>query len=93
MFEVWAPLATAVDVEIGEIRYSMDARAGGWWSAEVPGAGHGTDYRFRLDGGEPLPDPGPGGSPRGSSGPAGSTTTTGSSGTTTCGTAVPCPAR
>ncbi|MEV8631106.1 malto-oligosyltrehalose trehalohydrolase [Streptosporangium sp. NPDC051023] len=57
MFEVWAPQATSVDVEIGEVRYPMAVGAGGWWSAEVPGAGHGTDYRFRLDGGEPLPDP------------------------------------
>ena len=32
--------------------------AGGWWTAEVPGAGHGTDYAFRLDGAaEELPDP------------------------------------
>ena len=29
----------------------------GWWQAEVPTAGHGTDYAFRLDGGDPLPDP------------------------------------
>ncbi len=57
MFEVWAPLATAVDVEIGGVRHPMSARTGGWWVAEVPGAGHGTDYRFRIDGGEPLPDP------------------------------------
>ncbi|GAA3121073.1 malto-oligosyltrehalose trehalohydrolase [Streptosporangium carneum] len=57
MFEVWAPEAMSVDVEIGGIRHPMSAGAGGWWSAEVPGAGHGTDYRFRLDGGEALPDP------------------------------------
>ncbi|MBL7497912.1 malto-oligosyltrehalose trehalohydrolase [Frankia sp. CNm7] len=34
------------------------AGASGWWTAEVPGAGHGTDYAFRLDGAaEELPDP------------------------------------
>ncbi|HEY3036211.1 MAG TPA: malto-oligosyltrehalose trehalohydrolase, partial [Streptosporangiaceae bacterium] len=29
----------------------------GWWQAELPAAGHDVDYAFRLDGGEPLPDP------------------------------------
>src|SRR5262245_33172544 len=29
----------------------------GWWAREAPAAGHGTDYRFAVDGGEPLPDP------------------------------------
>ncbi|GHH68849.1 malto-oligosyltrehalose trehalohydrolase [Streptosporangium violaceochromogenes] len=57
MFEVWAPEAATVEVEIGGVRHPMTPGAGGWWSARVPGAGHGTDYRFRLDGGEPLPDP------------------------------------
>jgi len=31
--------------------------APGWWRADVAAAGDGTDYVFRLDGGEPLPDP------------------------------------
>ncbi|WP_007519536.1 malto-oligosyltrehalose trehalohydrolase [Pseudofrankia saprophytica] len=36
----------------------LAAGPGGWWTAEVPGAGHGTDYAFRLDGtDEELPDP------------------------------------
>ncbi|MBX6387698.1 MAG: malto-oligosyltrehalose trehalohydrolase [Frankia sp.] len=36
----------------------MAAAAGGWWVAEVPDAGHGTDYAFRLDGSaDELPDP------------------------------------
>ena len=29
----------------------------GWWQAGVPEAGHGTDYAFALDGGDPRPDP------------------------------------
>jgi maltooligosyltrehalose trehalohydrolase len=33
------------------------AQRPGWWRADVPGAGAGTDYAFRLDGGEPLADP------------------------------------
>jgi maltooligosyltrehalose trehalohydrolase len=35
----------------------MAAGGRGWWSAEVPDAGTGTDYAFVLDGGAPLPDP------------------------------------
>ncbi len=31
--------------------------ASGWWQLEVPEAGHGTDYAYRVDGGEPRPDP------------------------------------
>ncbi|MFI7533001.1 malto-oligosyltrehalose trehalohydrolase [Streptosporangium sp. NPDC049376] len=57
MFEVWAPQASSVDVEIDGVRHPMVLGAGGWWSARVPGAGHGTDYRFSLDGGPGLPDP------------------------------------
>ncbi len=29
----------------------------GWWHAAVPDAGDCADYAFRLDGGDPLPDP------------------------------------
>src|SRR5262245_13001769 len=29
----------------------------GWWVADVPAAGPGTDYQFSLDGGPALPDP------------------------------------
>src|SRR5712691_8103479 len=36
----------------------MAAGAGpGWWAADVAAACDGTDYAFRLDGGDPLPDP------------------------------------
>jgi maltooligosyltrehalose trehalohydrolase len=51
-FRVWVPAATAVEVEVDGRRYPM-ARDGEWWQAEAPG----TDYMFRIDGGEPLPDP------------------------------------
>ncbi|WP_093259328.1 malto-oligosyltrehalose trehalohydrolase [Thermostaphylospora chromogena] len=57
MFEVWAPAATTVEVEIGGVRHPMHAAGGGWWRAEVADADHGTDYAFRLDGGQPYPDP------------------------------------
>jgi maltooligosyltrehalose trehalohydrolase len=66
VFEVWAPEAGRVEVEVagpgdalGEARHLMWPVEGrpGWWAAEVPRAGHGTDYGFVLDRGRVLPDP------------------------------------
>jgi malto-oligosyltrehalose trehalohydrolase len=58
VFRVWAPEAARAEVDISGHRHPMAANAvPGWWRAEVAEAGHGTDYMFRLDGGEPLPDP------------------------------------
>jgi maltooligosyltrehalose trehalohydrolase len=51
-FRVWAPAATTVEAETGGQRHTM-TRDGEWWRADVSG----TDYAFRIDGGEPLPDP------------------------------------
>ncbi|MBA9007992.1 malto-oligosyltrehalose trehalohydrolase [Thermomonospora cellulosilytica] len=58
-FEVWAPKAGRVEVEAAGSLHAMEPIPGrpGWWAAEVPDAGHGTDYGFRLDGGDVLPDP------------------------------------
>jgi maltooligosyltrehalose trehalohydrolase len=58
VFRVWAPEAASVDVDISGQRHPMTATAApGWWAAEAAGIPDGTDYAFRLDGGEPLPDP------------------------------------
>src|SRR5690606_15841306 len=35
----------------------MQQAGGGWWSVEVPEAGPGSDYGFRVDGGDTRPDP------------------------------------
>ncbi|MFI0357745.1 malto-oligosyltrehalose trehalohydrolase [Actinomadura sp. 9N407] len=63
-FEVWAPDAERVQVATwkGEapVRRLMSPVEGrhGWWGADVPEAGHGTDYGFVLgDQDEILPDP------------------------------------
>ncbi|MFB4305946.1 malto-oligosyltrehalose trehalohydrolase [Actinomadura sp. GTD37] len=57
-FTVWAPAVGRVEVVAAGARHPMRARPSGWWEARVPGAGHGTDYGFVLDGaGEVLPDP------------------------------------
>ncbi|MFC5062476.1 malto-oligosyltrehalose trehalohydrolase [Actinomycetospora atypica] len=56
-FSVWAPEAGSVDVVVGGTARAMARDEGGWWSAHVDGAGHGTDYAYALDGADPLPDP------------------------------------
>ena len=52
---VWAPHASAVDLVLATGRVPMTC-AGEHFEAEVD-AGHGDEYAFSLDGGEPLPDP------------------------------------
>jgi maltooligosyltrehalose trehalohydrolase len=49
-------------VEVAGQRYRLSqegagAAAAGWWSVDVPDVTAGIDYGFRLDDGEPLPDP------------------------------------
>ena len=72
-FSVWAPAAGRVDVEVAGRAVPMSAVPGraGWWAAEAE-AGPGTRYAFRLDGGDPLPDPR---SPRQPDGPQGASQT------------------
>jgi maltooligosyltrehalose trehalohydrolase len=56
-FEVWAPSAQRVEVEVGLDRHEMvPADRPGWWTSDTP-AKHGVDYGFVLDGDGPLPDP------------------------------------
>ena len=72
VFSVWAPSVGRAEVEVAGRRYPMEpGDRPGWWRAEVPVSGE-TDYAFRLDGGEPLPDPR---SPRQPYGPAGASRT------------------
>ena len=64
-FSVWAPAADKVEAEVAGQRYPMSQETAGsgagpgagWWSADVPDVAVGLDYGFRLDDGEPLPDP------------------------------------
>ena len=70
-FRVWAPRPNHVELALtpagaGHVRtggtptpalWPMTREAGGWWSAEVPDAGPGTDYGYVLDGAGPFPDP------------------------------------
>jgi maltooligosyltrehalose trehalohydrolase len=72
-FSVWAPDAGRVDVSVAGVAHPMvrDDSRSGWWTVDAD-APAGTDYAFRLDGGEPLPDPR---SLRQPSGPAGESRT------------------
>jgi maltooligosyltrehalose trehalohydrolase len=56
-FKVWAPRAERVSVVTDAGESAMTADDAGWWTAEVAGAGPGTGYAFRVDGGPERPDP------------------------------------
>ncbi len=65
-FRVWAPRRRSVEVVLegvglengGQRVVGLEPEPSGYFSAPAPDAAHGTLYRFRLDGGEPLyPDP------------------------------------
>ena len=69
-FEVWAPLADSLTVEAGGHSHPMKHTEGGWWRGPVKHAGPGTDYVFRIDGGNPAPDPRSSWQPEGVNGPS-----------------------
>jgi malto-oligosyltrehalose trehalohydrolase len=56
-FRVWAPAASSVEVHLAGHGYPLAPDDGDWWTADVPGAGVGSDYSFRLNGGDLLADP------------------------------------
>ena len=57
-FEVWAPLAKSVAVQVGTGKYPLQQTARGYWAVSVEQAKAGMDYGYILDGQEPaIPDP------------------------------------
>ena len=56
-FEVWAPLAHTVAVQINGKSYPMHQTERGWWKESVEEAHAGARYGFSIDGSDPLPDP------------------------------------
>ena len=56
-FSLWSPSARTVTVVTGDASTAMTPDDGGWWRIDLPEVGHGDDYLFALDGGDPLPDP------------------------------------
>ncbi len=69
--QVWAPAARSVIADVVGARVPLEASDGGWWRADVPAAGHGTDYAFLVDDDPtPLPDPRTRWQPHGVHGPS-----------------------
>ena len=56
-FRVWAPDAAQVALHDGETDRELARRSGGWWQLAAPDLKHGADYAFRIDAGDPRPDP------------------------------------
>ncbi|MHB8575237.1 MAG: malto-oligosyltrehalose trehalohydrolase [Dehalococcoidia bacterium] len=62
-FRVWAPVAERVEVELylpgGSRRMPLlpEANNGGCWAAALADVAAGARYKYRIDGGEPFPDP------------------------------------
>lgn len=60
-FRVWAPGHERVDVVVygpaAEAVHPLEHEGGGWFACVVEGVGAGARYRYRLDGGDALPDP------------------------------------
>ena len=60
-FRVWAPGHDTVDVVLygpdAEAVHPLAAEGEGWFGGWVEGAGAGSRYRYRLDGGDAFPDP------------------------------------
>jgi maltooligosyltrehalose trehalohydrolase len=71
VFQVWAPSASRVDVDVAGTSHAMRAASGraGWWEADVDAPDE-ADYAFRLDGGPALPDPRSARQPEGPAGPS-----------------------
>ena len=68
---VWAPQAARVSLHlpVTDEVVPMEAREGGWWVSPRP-LPTGTDYAYRLDGGDDLPDPRTAWQPHGVHGPS-----------------------
>jgi maltooligosyltrehalose trehalohydrolase len=73
-FRVWAPGHASVEVVLygpdAERVVAMAAEGAGYFAATVEGAGPGTRYRYRLDGGDAFPDPASSAQPDGVHGPS-----------------------
>ncbi|HEY7024727.1 MAG TPA: malto-oligosyltrehalose trehalohydrolase [Candidatus Limnocylindrales bacterium] len=66
---VWAPTATHVDGVVGARRIALEPTGDGWWLSNER-LSPGTDYKFSLDGGAPVPDPRSRSQPNGVDGPS-----------------------
>jgi maltooligosyltrehalose trehalohydrolase len=67
---VWAPRARRVEVEPGDGRIALEPERSGYHSGHAPAVDVGARYAYRLDGGDPLPDPASRFQPDGPHGPS-----------------------
>ena len=67
---VWAPSASAVEVQTAAARRSLTPAGCGWFELRDGDVRPGEDYAFILDGGAPLPDPRSPWQPHGVHGPS-----------------------
>lgn len=60
-FRLWAPAARAIDLCLesgdGEEAAPMSPRPGGWYELEHRSTRRPLRYRYRVDGGQKVPDP------------------------------------
>lgn len=60
-FRLWAPAANQVEVCLADsksgTRLSLEQLENGWFELVTDAAKPGTQYRFRIDGGQEVPDP------------------------------------
>ncbi len=56
-FRLWAPAAKNVDLVLEKKSAPMKKRGEGWFEVVELAAGPGTRYRYRIDGGQLVPDP------------------------------------
>jgi maltooligosyltrehalose trehalohydrolase len=73
-FAVWAPSARSVDLDLrtpdGDRSLALERSEGGWWRFSGLTPEHGWDYAYRVDGGDPTPDPRSSWLPAGVDGPS-----------------------
>jgi len=69
-FNVWAPSLPGLARRCLGLDRSFRRAADGWWTAEAPGAAHGTRYELVLPGGRTRPDPASRWQPDGVHGPS-----------------------
>jgi maltooligosyltrehalose trehalohydrolase len=69
-FSIWAPHAKSLVLVLDSGEHPMHAEAHGWWRLDVPSAGPGTRYQFRIDDRGPFPDPRSAWQPEGVHGPS-----------------------
>jgi maltooligosyltrehalose trehalohydrolase len=56
-FRLWAPGAKRVDLVLEKKPLGMRRGESGWFSLDVPNAGAGARYKFRIDDEIDVPDP------------------------------------